>query len=78
MNLGNTTYRLLFTCLLFIVASTVFAQIPDKKITIKAKNQPLGEVIEQISKKGNILFSFNPQSIPVDKKITVNARNTEL
>lgn len=78
MNLGNTTYRLLFTCLLFIVASTVFAQIPDKKITIKAKNQPLGEVIEQISKKGNILFSFNPQSIPVDTKITVNARNTEL
>jgi hypothetical protein len=60
------------------VASDAFAQNLDKKITIKANNQPLGEVIEQLSEKGNILFSFNPQSIPVDKKITVNARNTSL
>jgi len=61
-----------------MVASISFAQNLDKKITIKANNQPLGEVIEQLSEKGNILFSFNPQSIPVDKKITVNARNTSL
>jgi len=71
-------YRLLFTCLLLTAASTSFAQKLDTKITIKSNNQPLGEVIEQISEKGNILFSFNPQSIPVDKKITVNARNTSL
>jgi hypothetical protein len=68
----------LFTCLLLLVASIALAQNLDKKITIKATNQPLGEIIEQISEKGNILFSFNPQSIPVDKKISVNARNTPL
>jgi hypothetical protein len=61
-----------------MAASIVDAQNLDKKITIKAKNQPLGEVIGQISKKGDILFSFSPQSIPVDRKITILARNTSL
>lgn len=78
MNLGKTICRILITCLLLIVASVAFAQNLDQKISIKAKNQPLGEVIGQISEKGNILFSFNPQSIPVDKKITVVAHNTTL
>jgi hypothetical protein len=78
LNLGKTIYRLLFTFLLLIAASVAFAQNMDRKITIKAKNQPLGEVISQISEKGNILFSFNPQSIPVNKKITVVARNISL
>lgn len=78
MSLKQPTYRILLICLLIIVASVAFAQNLDQKITIKASNQPLGKVIEQISEKGNILFSFNPQSIPVDKKITVDARNTSL
>jgi hypothetical protein len=60
------------------VASVTFAQNLDNKISIRTKNKPLGEVIEQISEKGNILFSFNPQSIPINKKITVIARNTSL
>ncbi len=68
----------MFTCLLLMLASSAFAQNLDKKITIRARNQPLGEVIEQISEKGNILFSFSPQSIPADKKITVNAHNISL
>jgi len=78
LNPGKTSYRLLFTSLLMIVASVAFAQNLDKKISINANNQPLGKVIEQISKKGDILFSFSPQSIPVDKKISVVARNTSL
>ncbi|MDO9255846.1 MAG: TonB-dependent receptor [Bacteroidales bacterium] len=78
MNHGKTIYRILITCLLLIAASVAFAQNLDNKISIKAKNQPLGEIIDQISEKGNILFSFNPQSIPVHKKINVDARNTSL
>jgi len=78
LHLGKTIYRFLVTCLLLIVGSVAFTQNLDQKITIKANNQPLGEVIAQISEKGNILFSFSPQSIPIDKKITVNARNTSL
>lgn len=78
MSLRKKIHRLLLTCLLLIVAPTVIAQNLEQKITIKANNRALGEVIEQISEKGNILFSFNPQSIPVDKKITVVARNISL
>ncbi len=78
MNCRNSIFRVLFTCLLLIVETTVFSQNLDKKITLEASNQPLGEVIRLISTKGNILFSYNPQSIPLDNKITVIARNTSL
>ncbi len=74
----KTTYRTLLTCLLLLVAPVVFAQNLDRKITIKAIDEPLGKVISQISEKGYILFSFSPQLIPVNKKITVVARNTSL
>jgi hypothetical protein len=72
------TYLTLLLCFLLIAASTSFAQNLNKKITITAYDQPLGEVIKQISEKGDILFSYNPQSLPVDKKITLVARNTSL
>jgi hypothetical protein len=78
LNHEKAINRILITCLLLIVASFAFAQNLDKKISIKAKNKPLGDVIDQISEKGNILFSFSPQSIPINKKITVIARNTSL
>ena len=78
MNPVKNTYRLLFICLLFIAASNAFAQNLDKKITIEVHDQPLGDVIQKISREGGILFSYNPQSIPVDKKITLVARNTPL
>lgn len=61
-----------------MAVTSAFSQNLDKKITIEAHDQPLGKVIEEISKKGDILFSFSPQSIPVDKKITIIARNTSL
>jgi len=78
LNSRKIAYRTLCTCLLLIAGCVAFAQNLDQKITIKAKNQPLREVIEQISKKGAILFSFNPQAIPINNKITVIARNTSL
>ncbi|HNW53726.1 MAG TPA: hypothetical protein PKN21_05605, partial [Bacteroidales bacterium] len=64
--------------LLLVAGSNIFAQSLDKKITIEAHNQPLGEVIKQISEKSGIMFAYNPQAIPVAKKITVVARNTSL
>lgn len=63
--------------LLLVAGSNIFAQSLDKKITIEAHNQPLGEVIKQISESG-IMFAYNPQAIPVAKKITIVARNTSL
>ena len=64
--------------LLLVAGSNIFAQSLDKKITIEAHNQPLGEVIKQISEKSGIMFAYNPQAIPVAKKITVVVRNTSL
>ncbi len=75
---SKSIYRILITCLLTLAASIAFAQNLDKKISLNIHDQPLGEVIKQISDKGNILFSYNPKSIPVDKKITLLARNTPL
>ncbi len=68
----------MFICLIFMVVPRVIAQNLNKKITIEAHDQPMGEVIKQISEKGNILFSYNPESLPTDKKITIVARNTPL
>jgi len=80
LNLHKTkiSYQILFSCLLLIAVKTSFAQNLNKKITIEVHEQLLGEVIKQISEKGNILFSFNPETIPIDKKITLVARNTSL
>ena len=61
-----------------LAASVSIAQNLNKRISIEIHDQPLGEVIRLISEKGDILFSFNPQSIPIDKKITVVASNTAL
>jgi hypothetical protein len=78
LNPGKNKYLIFFVCLLILAATNAFTQNPEKKITIVVHDQPLGDVIHQISEKGDILFSYNPQSIPVSKKITVVARKTSL
>jgi hypothetical protein len=70
--------NLLVLLSIITVSITVNAQNLDKKISLDARNQPLGDVIKQISEKGDILFSYNPQIIPVNKKITCIAHNTSL
>ena len=75
---GKNKVSILVLCLLLMAGTNIFAQNLDKKITLEAHNQPLGEVIKQISAKSGIMFAFNPQVIPVAKKITVVERNTSL
>ena len=75
MNTRKASLQLFAIILLLSAACTVIAQNLDRKITIEVHNQPLGEVIKQIGEKGDILFSYNPQLIPADKKITFTARN---
>lgn len=78
MNLRKAISRILCFYLLLMAASPAFTQNFAKQITIEVHDQPLGDVIKQISEKGNILFSYSAQSIPTDKKITVVARNVSL
>jgi len=78
LTLGKLIFQKLTICLFLLAGITIHAQNLDKKITIEAHNQPLGEIIKQVGEKGNILFSYNPNTIPIDKKITVVAYNTPL
>ncbi len=78
MNSSKLKYRILIICLLLIADSAVFSQNLERKISIDIHDQPLGKVIKEISRKGDILFSFNPRIIPVDKKITVVERDAPL
>lgn len=64
----------LFFCFLLICTS-VFSQDLDKKITFTAKKQALGEVIRKIGEEGKISFSYNPESLPLNLKISFKAKN---
>lgn len=64
----------LFSC------SQLFAQIIDldKKITVIAKEKTLAEIINEISDKGEIKFSFSTERIPLDSIVTITARNKKI
>jgi outer membrane cobalamin receptor len=71
----NSRFRWLFLLLILLTSFFSFSQDLNKKITITCKNKPLIDVIKEISEKGNIYFSYNPQIIPPDKKISFKALN---
>jgi len=64
-----------FYCLLLmIVAHSVVAQtIPDVKITLNANGISLAKVLEEISQKSKIRFSYNPKRIQSDQTISYKA-----
>jgi hypothetical protein len=57
------------------LSGSLFSQDLDKKITIIVKKQPLVEVISKIGDEAKIYFSYNPQSLPQDLRITVKAKD---
>jgi hypothetical protein len=68
---------LFFACFL-LHSNSLFSQDLDKKITIIAKNQSLGELIRKIGDEGKIFFSYNPQSLPLNQKISIKAKNKSI
>ncbi len=50
----------------------------QKKITINAKNQPLKQILDDISTQSGFYFSYNNQQIDDNKKITLIARNQQV
>ncbi len=54
------------------------AQILDKPISLHIKNQPLPAALKAISDEGTINFSYNPQSIPSDKTVSINCHKKPL
>ncbi len=49
------------------------AQELARKITVNFQNITLKEAIEDISRKGNILFSYNPRKLPLKEKVNFSA-----
>ena len=68
----------LFLFCILVSSNSLLSQDLNKKITIIARNQSLGEVIRKIGDEGNIYFSYNPKSLPLDLKISVKAKNKSL
>ncbi len=66
---------IIFIIVFFIVAEGFSQDNLDKKITIIAKNKTLKSVLNEISSKSGLFFSYNNQQINENQKITIVARN---
>jgi hypothetical protein len=64
--------------LLALLSQLVSGQNLDQRISISATNHSLGEVLNEISAKGHILFSYSTQTIPVSKKVSLKEKNEKL
>ena len=66
----------LFTAiiLIFLFPTHIFSQDLQQRISLKLINQPISEVLKQISTLGGVDFSYNPQALPVDQLVTVEVR----
>ena len=60
--------------LIFMFCLTGFSQDLDRKISLDVKNMPLGEVLQQIARKGEIRFSYSSNSIPIHQNISYRCR----
>jgi len=72
------TFRFWVVSLLICIPSLSFAQDLDQKISLNINAKQLGEVIAIISETGHLYFSYNPASIPVDKKITLTVTDMSI
>lgn len=65
----------------FVMASPVVSNgqgVLDEVISISVENQRIKAVLSEIEKSVDIKFTYNPQSIPVNKKITIELKNKKL
>ncbi len=63
-----------FTILLLLVGQTLYAQNLSQPITIEANKKPLGKVLEEISSKTGISFSYSESAIPIKTKVSIKAK----
>ncbi len=70
--------RFIVVILISALPFALSAQDLTRQISIHVKNMPMGEVLRLISKEGKVYFSYNPQQIPVDQKVTLKFRNQPL
>jgi outer membrane cobalamin receptor len=67
-------YLLLFFLFIFF-SFPVQSQDLEQKITLKISAKPISEALAEITRLSEIEFSYSPQDLPADRRITLTARN---
>ncbi len=68
---------LLFAAML-LGTTCLLSQDLSRRITIVAENTPLEEIIREIEEKGEVYFSYSPQSIPASLPVSIDAQNKSI
>lgn len=71
----SVRFRFLILLLTALLQGTLCSQDLHQKITLKAHRKPLKEVLEDISRRTGINFSYNSQSVPGELLVNLNVRN---
>ena len=61
--------------LIFMIPHILFSQDLAKRITLRMHDTPLPEVLKKITELSGVTFSYNPASLPMEKRISVNLKN---
>lgn len=69
--------KLLVFLLILLAATPALAQNTDlnKRITIVSKGRPLGDVLNELSEKTGLLFSFSNDQLDVTKSVSLSMKN---
>jgi hypothetical protein len=68
---------LLLSAILGLAAATT-GQSLQQKVTMKYSGEPLGQVLTDISQSYQVRFSYSPDFIPVDRKVSVQVKEQSL
>jgi hypothetical protein len=75
LKIPDFRFPLLLICFTLVLSLSSISQELQQKITLRMSDKSISEVLKEISKKSKIDFSYNPQMVPVDRHITIHAKN---
>ncbi len=78
---GKAYYWVILVLFLFLFSSLAFGQqIPtlEKKVSISAKNEPLGTFLHRLSHESGTVFSYSSSAINVNRNVTADFSNKPL
>ncbi|MDR2813700.1 MAG: STN domain-containing protein [Prevotellaceae bacterium] len=72
----NAKIRRCATGLLLFLCVTVQAlPVLEKPVTLYARNQPIGEILNEVSRQTGVQFSYSPQAVDVSQQASLDAHN---
>ncbi len=80
MSIAGHTYlkSIVFFLALLLASTFIYSQDLSRKITILAEHMPLEQLIGEIEEKGDVNFSYSPQSFPSDLSFSINAEDKSI